>query len=70
MGDAGYRGVSADQDGRFRNKETKLLKQSVPNSEVELTGIRIHTDFFSLLAPLLYPDSKPTRPFLPTSIKR
>lgn len=27
MGDAGYRGVSADQDGRYRNKEQALLKK-------------------------------------------
>ncbi|UZJ57150.1 hypothetical protein CBS101457_006470 [Exobasidium rhododendri] len=27
MGDSGYRGVSADQDGRYRNKEQALLKK-------------------------------------------
>lgn len=27
MGDAGYRGVSAEQDGRYRNKEQALLKK-------------------------------------------
>ncbi|PWN23372.1 PWI domain-containing protein [Microstroma glucosiphilum] len=27
MGDAGYRGVSADQDSRFGNKDRKLIKQ-------------------------------------------